>query len=204
MWFKNSFKESTHYKTIEAFDPDERVLCSVKQHPFGILIIYIATAVAFAIGLSMISYFLSELFGSNSYVYAIWALTAIVLAVIIFAILLLSSYVYNQSILTVTDKNIVLIMQKSLYDRKVSHVSLANIEDVTSEQIGIISSFFNFGNITIETAGEQSNFEFNLCPHPNRVSRIILDAKYDFLQRTGRTGSTRNELRNRLGSKDTN
>jgi membrane protein YdbS with pleckstrin-like domain len=195
MLFRNVFKESAHYKTIEAFDPDERVLCSVKQHPFGILIIYVTTVLAFTIGLAIISYFLSTLFGTNQSVYTLWAFIAIILSLIIFAILLLASYVYNQTSLTVTDRNVVQIMQSSIYERKVSHISLANVEDVTSEQLGLFANFFNFGTVKIETAGEQANFIFALCPHPNRISRIILDAKDDFIRTTGQTGSFRNNVK---------
>jgi membrane protein YdbS with pleckstrin-like domain len=195
MRFNNSYKESAYYKTIEAIDRDERLLCAVKQHPFGILVIYVSAFVAFVASLILISIFLPSVAGTSGNVYTAWTAIAFVLGAILLIVIIASTYVYNQSRLTVTDKNVVEIMQKSIFERKISHISLANVEDVTSEQRGIFSNVFNFGTIKIETAGEQANFIFNLCPHPNRVAKIILDAKDDFILKTGKAGSFRNNIK---------
>lgn len=200
MLFKSSYKESSYYKTIEVLDRDERLLCAVKQHPFGILVIYLASFVAFISALILISAFLPDSFNDTRDIYSAWTILAFICGFILFIILIVSTYIYNQSVLTVTDKNVIQIMQKSIYERKVSHLSLANIEDVTSEQRGVFANMFNFGTLNIETAGEQANFNFVLCPHPNRVARIILDAKDDFIQATGQAGSFRNNIRTKKES----
>jgi hypothetical protein len=197
MLFRSSYKESSYYKTIEVLDRDERLLCAVKQHPFGILVIYLASFIAFISALILISAFLPSSFENTNEIYTAWTILAFVCGFILFIILIISTYIYNQSILTVTDKNVIQIIQKSIYERKVSHLSLANIEDVTSEQRGLFANMLNFGTLNIETAGEQANFNFVLCPHPNRVARIILDAKDDFIQATGQAGSFRNNIRAR-------
>ena len=195
MPFKNSYKESAYYKTIEAIDRDERLLCAVKQHPFGILVIYVSAFVAFVAALLLISLFLPSAVGDTSAIYSAWTAVAFMCGVILFITLVASTYVYNQSRLTVTDKNVIEVTQKSIYERKISHISLANVEDVTSEQRGLFANIFNFGTLKVETAGEQDNFIFALCPHPNRVAKIILDAKDDFIQKTGKAGSFRNNIR---------
>ena len=194
-WLGKAFKETAYYRTIEAIDPDERLLCVVKQHPFGILTIYILAIIAFTSSIALISVFLPNVIDTSAGIYAVWALVALVLSFFLLIVLILSSYVYNQSRLTVTDKNIVQIMQASLVERKVSHLSLANVEDVTSEQKGIFAGAFNFGTLNIETAVGHPNFKFTMCPQPNRVAKIILDAKVDFLEKTGQSGSYRNNPR---------
>jgi hypothetical protein len=194
-WLGKAFKETAYYRTIEAIDPDERLLCVVKQHPFGILTIYILAIIAFTSSIALISVFLPNVIDTSAAIYAIWALIALVLSFFLLIVLILSSYVYNQSRLTVTDKNIVQIMQASLVERKVSHLSLANVEDVTSEQKGVFAGAFNFGTINIETAVGHPNFKFTMCPQPNRVAKIILDAKVDYLEKTGQSGSYRNNPR---------
>lgn len=195
MLFKNSYKESAYYKTIEVVDRDERLLCAVKQHPFGLLLIYVASFVAFIASLILISVFLPDTVGETENIYSAWTILAFICGFLLIIILIATTYIYNQSRLTITDKHVIQIMQKSLYERKVSHISLANVEDVTSEQKGVFANMFNFGTIKIETAGEQANFLFQFCPHPNRVTRIILDAKEDFIQTTGMAGSFRNNIR---------
>ena len=64
---------------------------------------------------------------------------------------------------------------------RVSQLGLANIEDVTVEQQGFFANFFHFGNLLIETAGEQHNFEFRWCPQPRRCAQIILDTRDSYL-----------------------
>lgn len=191
-WLDKAFKETAHYRTIEAIDPDEKLLCVVKQHPYGIMLIYILTIIAFTASIALISVLLPNVIETSTGVYFTWVLIALILSAIVLIVLLLSSYVYNQSRLTITDKNIVQIMQISITDRKVSHLSLANIEDVTSQQTGIFAGLFNFGTLDIETAVGQPNFRFSMCPQPNRVAKIILDAKMDYLNKTGQAGSYRN------------
>ncbi len=194
MLFKNSYQESAYYKTIEAIDRDARLLCAIKQHPFGLLVIYASSFVAFISALILISLFLPNTSASTENIYSAWTLLAFICGFVMVIILIAATYVYNQSTLTITDKNVIQVIQKSLYERKVSHISLANVEDVTSEQRGVFANMLNFGTLKIETAGEQANFIFQLCPHPNRVARIILDAKDDFIRTTGQAGSFRNNI----------
>ena len=188
MLFRDSLRESIYSKSVAEFEADEKVLFVLKQHPFGIILIYIISITAFIIALAMTSYLLPSMFSSASEVYILWFVIALGAALILFVVLILSSFVYNQSKLTLTNKKIVQIAQKSIFDRKISHLSLANIEDVTSDQRGILANMFNFGTIKVETAGEQANFIFVLCPDPHRVARIILESKDNFWKMGGRSG----------------
>jgi hypothetical protein len=190
-----AFKEAAYYRTIEAVNTDERLLCVVKQHPFGILIVYLVAVIAFTGGIAIASLYLPSVFNDSATVYVIWTLTAFIFGLILVVVLLLATYVYNQSRLTVTDKNVIQILQKSIVERKISHLSLANVEDVTSEQKGVLANTFDYGTLKVETAGEQANFIFTMCPQPHRVAKIILNAKEDFLINTGQAGSYRNKPR---------
>ncbi len=201
MLFRDSFRESLYSKSVGEFEADEKVLFVLKQHPFGIILIYIISITAFIIALSMTSYLLPSLFTSASEVYVLWIVIALGAALILFVVLILSSFVYNQSRFTLTNKKIVQITQKSIYERKISHLSLANIEDVTSNQRGILANMFNFGTIKVETAGEQANFIFVLCPDPHRVARIILESKDNFWKMGGRSGGAAQH--NAMPKKDT-
>lgn len=189
---RKSFQESSYFKTIETIGPDEHVMCVVYQHPFGIVFIYIATLICLTLGLIGVSILLPEIVGTGGAAYSLVALFAIMISILVGFLLVMATVVYRQTRLTVTDRNVVLIVQKGLLIRKVSQLSLANVEDVTSEQRGAFSNMFDFGTLNIETAGEQANFLFNFCPNPHRVAKIILDAKDDFLSRTGQAGSYRN------------
>lgn len=191
---RQSFHESHYFKTIETVGPDEHVMCEVYQHPFGLIFIYVATVFCLAAGLVLITLLSPNVVGFDSVsAYPFMALMSIIVVLLVGALLATATIVYRQTKLTVTDHNVIQVVQKGLLIRKVSQISLANVEDVTSEQKGVFSNTFNFGVLVIETAGEQANFNFNFCPNPHRVAKIILDAKDDFLSKTGRSGSYRNQ-----------
>lgn len=201
MGLRRSYEESSYYKTIEVVSHDDRLLCSVKQHPFALLIIYILTFVAFTFALVLISIYIPKNSIDTSSLYKAWTLLAFIIGLLLIGILTAVTFMYNKTSLTVTNKNVIQVMQKSLYERKIAHISLANIEDVTSEQRGLFANSLNFGTLKIETAGDHANFIFQLCPHPNRVARIILDAKNTFIHETGKSGSFRNDIQLRKAEK---
>ncbi len=102
---------------------------------------------------------------------------------LIFIVLVTRIYKYNQ--LIVSDKNVTQVLQIGLFSRKVSELSMANVEDVTAEQHGIFPTIFNYGTLKIETAGEQNNFIFIYCPNPNAYAKAILDSRLQFISEEG-------------------
>jgi uncharacterized membrane protein YdbT with pleckstrin-like domain len=68
-------------------------------------------------------------------------------------------------------------MQKTLFNRKVSRLSMSNVEDVNEEQRGIIASIFNYGTLTVQTAGTEDNFIFTMCPNPAQLADKIIEAR---------------------------
>jgi hypothetical protein len=72
------------------------------------------------------------------------------------------------------------ITQRSLVNRKISQLSLANVEDSHAEQRGILPTIFNYGTLTIQTAGEMENFIFTLCPNPTKYAEEILEAHQNY------------------------
>lgn len=73
---------------------------------------------------------------------------------------------------------------------------MANIEDVTAEQNGILAELFGFGTLKAETAGERSNFHFLYCPEPNKYAQIILHARERFINEDPQAAKRANELLN--------
>jgi hypothetical protein len=44
-----------------------------------------------------------------------------------------------------------------------------------------LSTILGYGNLSIETAGEQSNFNFTYCPRPGYYAKVILNAREKIL-----------------------
>jgi len=67
---------------------------------------------------------------------------------------------------------------------KISEAGLTNVEDVTQSQKGFLRGFFNFGTVSIQTAGERLQFIFDDVPNPSFVRNIIVDLS-DTVKRGG-------------------
>lgn len=73
----------------------------------------------------------------------------------------------------VTNQRVVDIDWINLLYKQLASAQLARIQDVTYKQGGILDSFFNFGNVFIQTAGTEPNFEFESVPKPDQLVREI-------------------------------
>ena len=168
----------------DMLEPGEEVLTVVHRSIIGLLGIYLVAVVAVAaitgliVALSPDTFKTSNMNISGS-LSAIIVLSAVLLALILFV----ATYVYRQSRLLVTDRSLVQVMQKTLFIRKVSRLSMSNVEDASEEQRGIISNIFNYGTLTVQTAGTMDNFIFTLCPNPTVLADKIIEARQAYAKK---------------------
>lgn len=77
--------------------------------------------------------------------------------------------------------NVYLVTNERLVDfdftgfllKAVSETRLSKIQDVTSRIYGPVRTFFNYGDVFVQTAGTEREFEFHAIPKPDLVARII-------------------------------
>ncbi len=172
---------------IAIMEPGEELVTVIYKHPIGIIAIYSQILIAI-IALAVLFVLIAGniLTGFSSQDLILIGSAAVIIAAFLIGVLGLSIYVYRRSKIIVTDKSLVQIIQKAIFNRKVSRLSLSNVEDVSVEQKGILASMFNFGTLTIQTAGEMDNFIFPLCPMPNKFAEQIIDARQKYVQMHGR------------------
>ena len=82
---------------------------------------------------------------------------------------------YALDIWIVTNRRILNIEQRGLFGRTVSELRLYRIQDVTATINGFIQTVFDYGDIEIQTAGENQRFIFESVPHPNAITKTILE-----------------------------
>ncbi len=174
---------------IESLTANETLLFDVRRHPFGLFLLYLQAFVGIFLGLVITIAFMPSLAdvigvsrGTISSIAAAFALFVIAFGLIF---VVLATRIYRGNQLISSDKNVTQVLQIGLFDRKVSELSMGNIEDVTAQQKGILPTIFNYGELRIETAGEQNNFTFIYCPNPNAYAKAILDARLAFLTQHG-------------------
>jgi uncharacterized membrane protein YdbT with pleckstrin-like domain len=160
-------------------DADEQLICQINKHPIGLFFIWLTTLLMFlvaaAVGYVVMRFAPQAGLNSDGFRTAVKA----VIAAIAFMILIagyISAWVYKRSALIVTSEKLVQLLQKNLLDRKISQLSIGDIQDVSVDQRGILSRVFRYGTVVIETAGEQSNYTFDHVPLPHEYSKEIVGA----------------------------
>jgi membrane protein YdbS with pleckstrin-like domain len=98
---------------------------------------------------------------------------------VLFYYLLVSSYVFINflhwfyNVFIATTKRVVDIDYSDIIIHNIAITSITQVQDVNYTQSGFISTFFNYGNIFVQTAGTETNFEAYSVPKPTKATNII-------------------------------
>ncbi len=173
-----------HSSIEAATSPGEEIVFVIRKHWFGLFVMYLQATIAFGIVSWLLLFLLPTVVdpGSEESVQSFAASGVLIFGMILALILLLVTYIYTQNKLILTNRSITQVAQNGLFSRKVSELSLQNTEDITADKNGIWAHIFNFGEIKVETAGEQFNFHFKYCPNPNYYGQQILDSRQVCIQ----------------------
>ena len=77
------------------------------------------------------------------------------------------------NVFIVTDERVIDVDFKNLVYKNISAAKIEHVEDVTAETSGAIPSFFNFGTVTLQTAGSVPEFEIRDTPWPSKVAKFL-------------------------------
>lgn len=77
----------------------------------------------------------------------------------------------------VTQKRLLDLDVYNILNHQLAETNLTEIVDVSYSQRGFFQSFFDYGDIPIQTEAYKANFEFELAPKPAVVSDIITDLR---------------------------
>lgn len=178
------------FKLIE-FDENEKLLLEIRKHPFGLFLIYLIGAFV-TVSLLAVSfaaaYTSSDLLGEG--VNTSGVQMGVIFICFLFAVLSLimtaiGAYLYKSNVVLVTSEKISQVINLTIFNRKISQLSIGDVQDVTVTQKGIFAHMFKYGTIVIETAGEQSNYTFTFSPNPYEASKVIVGAHETNLKEYG-------------------
>lgn len=166
----NLMPEGIHFETQDA---NEVIILLLRRH-WITNIPWIALSILLLVIPFLIVPFIAE---GNIFVFSV---PPSYITLLVFAWYLLTfSYFFSHFILwyftvsIVTNERIVDIDYVNILHKKFAATKISRVEDVTMRALGFISSFFNFGNVEVQTAGNEPNFLFDAVPAPDRVVRII-------------------------------
>ena len=164
-------------------DDDEVLLGTIHKHSFGIIIVYLQALLGLVLALGLAFFLLPRVLPNNDSAYSIALGFSAIAFFFAFIVVVASTIIYRQSSIVITDKNITQILQNGFFGRKVSQLTMANVEDVGAVQHGVFATMLDFGSLEVETAGAHENFIFGYCPRPGYYAKIILEAREKFITR---------------------
>jgi len=82
---------------------------------------------------------------------------------------------YYLDMWVLTNQEIIDAKQKGLFNRSVARQPLNRVQDVKAISKGYCQTFFHYGNVEVQTAGENKNFIFEEVPNPFEVADKIND-----------------------------
>ena len=173
-------KELVRSCSFEGQDADEEILFVIHRHWFNIFVQFIP----FIIGLLVILSAFVFLFFIYPDAFAaidrrLFAFVESVLLIFLWLFAFLIWIDYYLDVWIITTKRIVNIEQKGLFVRSMSELYLFRVQDTTSEVKGFFPSMLNYGDVFIQSAGEQERFQFHKIPDPYGVKDTIMDMARD-------------------------
>ena len=81
------------------------------------------------------------------------------------------TWYFNVSI--ITDERIVDVDFNNLIYKEISEAKIDKVQDVTYKMGGAIRTLFHYGDVYIQTAGTEPNFEFLAIPKPEQVVKLL-------------------------------
>lgn len=85
-------------------------------------------------------------------------------------------WVYLNNKFFLTNESVIQEIQTSIFSKHEQTVSLANIEDASFYQQGILQSMFNYGSIRLSTEGDETTYRFSYVTNPKEQIAILNNA----------------------------
>ncbi|HVQ43992.1 MAG TPA: PH domain-containing protein [Candidatus Saccharimonadia bacterium] len=155
-------------------DAGEEVIRVIRRSIFDILPT-ILVSVVLALAAAALAYLLGRYPAATPFPPQLMLLLVLIMAIIAVIIFLIAVDVYRHNLLIFTNVHIVQVEQLALFQRRVSQLNLRRIEDVTGMHQGFLQSIFDFGEVQIQSAGEQEKFIFKNAPHPQQLADEALE-----------------------------
>jgi uncharacterized membrane protein YdbT with pleckstrin-like domain len=173
--------EGKKYFHFIEFDADEKLVTEIRKHPFGLFLIFLTGGfVTLAIIGLMVVIVGADLSGfvesdnSQSTIKGVISFLSLLLIIGSVIMTLIAAFLYKSNVIFVTSEKIAQVLYTSLFNRKISQLSIGDVQDVTVTQKGIFATIFKYGTLIIETAGEQQNYTFSYVPDPYQTSKVIV------------------------------
>lgn len=81
---------------------------------------------------------------------------------------------YHLDVWLITNERVLSLEQKGVFNRRVAELRLSRVQDVSSQVKGIWQTFLHFGDIKVQSAGEEPKFLLYEIPNPYEVAERLM------------------------------
>lgn len=160
----------------------EYVIGAVQRHPIGALKVWL---IGLVLILAFMAVYLLTFTGANasSDLQQFAGIAVLILALVILLTVggvLAATYVYFENRFYLTNESVIQEIRSSLFSENEQTVSLANIEDASYAQGGILPIMFNYGTIRLSTEGDETTYRFSYVANPKHHIAILNNAVESF------------------------
>lgn len=154
---------------------NETILMVIRRHWFvmvGPVVLLLIMLVFPSIFMTIAPRFYPDL-NSNPQIQPIinFSLSLYILTLILYLFIWWSDYYLD--IWIITNKRLIDIEQRGLFNRHISEMNVENIQNVTLQIEGLIPTLLKFGNLMVETAGE-GQFRIKDAPNLYQAKDLLL------------------------------
>lgn len=93
---------------------------------------------------------------------------------------------WYSNVFIITDQRIIDIDFKNILNKHFIQTRFSQIEDTSSSIKGVLGTFFNYGDVVIQTASKDSEIRFEKIANPSKIIMVIKDIQDFDRQRRGR------------------
>lgn len=153
-------------------EKDEKILLFVRKHFVTNLKWILATIL-----LSLVPVFFPLIFSDlNSFLnlpqrYLLFLIISYYLLLATYVFVNFVSWFFNVSF--ITNLRIVDVDFSGIIYKNVASTKLSLVQDVSYDQTGVLRTFFNYGDVIIQTAGEQKHFDLVAAPKPSEIVHLV-------------------------------
>jgi len=151
----------------------EELVRIVRRHP-----VVLVPAVGLGVILLLLNFFLISWWFQHSFLGILGFITLLIISTVL---IIRGWYIWNRTVLVVTDRRLIDINQRGLFEHHVAESSYQKIQDVRYTVKGVWQTMFDFGAVIVQTAGNATNLELHGVRHPVTIQQLISDIQ----QRTG-------------------
>lgn len=149
-------------------EPDEHLHMVVRKH--WIIFVELWASLLFLVGMCIGVYFIGS-FGHIPTIFTVLTMLGLMMVGLQYIFI---NWVNDElDILILTNKRIIALEQIKFLDRKLSQASIDQVQEVNASTSWFLGNILHYGNLSIQTAGDASDFHLSQIAESLETSRIV-------------------------------